>query len=603
MPGLKYFHLNYQLFSLIVLLFITPCGIKAQNPITFVITHTPSYTPEDDTLYLITSIDDWAIAVNPSRQFKLYPDGYYRLTMDIGNTKKFEYKINRGSWNKVEGNNWGDFLANRRFVYNDSLYEIRIEIASWQDLHDTVFPPVKVIVNTIPENTPQDAEIYIAGTFNGWMNNDPAYRLIKGADGSFVGEIQAGLENFNYKFTRGSWESVEGRWDGGMRSNRTYEANQQYNKKIIASIYSWNDLTDGMVWFKVLYLVLFIQCIIMLALLVRYVRIRILSLISILLCFVFFAKFINADFGLLHKLPYLYLLPPLVYSFFVPWMFTWFKAYLGKTEVKICYAHFLPMLPMLWYIHYLNTPVENFYLMVVNNEFTGFFFLSYGYGLIIHIYFSYKLRKLIVVHVAEISNLIYQLYRTLWANCLFSVMLYCTVLLAYFQGVEEKLLVDWLDHLIWIGVGVVVFYYEWFFLSGILTKSVNNDDNLKKELVGYDKWKGLKIKLTELMVEKNIYANPDLTLSDVAVHLGTNTHYVSKLINEGFNKSYNDYINAYRVNAFIEAIKADTEDNTFLYYAFKVGFNSKSAFNRAFKKVTNTTPSDYFSDKKEVTVK
>ncbi len=586
-----------------VLLLIAPLGIKAQNPITFVITHTPSYTPKNDTLYLVTSIDNWEIAANSARQFKLYPDGCYRLTLDVGNTKKFEYKINRGSWNKVEGNNWGDYLANRRFVYNDSLYEIKLEVASWQDLHDKEYPPVEVIVNTIPENTPQDADIFITGTFNDWMNNDPAYKLTRSADGTYVGEIQAGLESFSYKFTRGSWESVEGRWDGGMRSNRTYVANHPNNKKIIANIYSWNDLSDGMVWFKVIYLALFIQSIIVLALIVRHVRVGILILTSALISFVFLAKFINADFGLLYRFPYIYLLPPLLYAFIVPLMYTWFEAYLKKTEMKICYVHFLPMLPMLWYIHYLGTPVERFYLMVVNNEFTGFFFFSYGYGLMLHLYFNYKLRKLIVVHIAEISDLIFQLYRTLWANCLFSALLFCSALLAYIQGVEVKLLVDWLDHLLWIGVGVVVLYYEWYFLSSLFTKSINNKDKLKKELIGEDRWSGLKIKLTELMVEKSIYTNPDLTLSDVAVYLGTNTHYVSKLINEGFKKSYNDYINAYRVNAFIEAIKTDTEDNTFLYYAFKVGFNSKSAFNRAFKKVTNTTPSEYFSEKKEVAIK
>jgi AraC-like DNA-binding protein len=101
-------------------------------------------------------------------------------------------------------------------------------------------------------------------------------------------------------------------------------------------------------------------------------------------------------------------------------------------------------------------------------------------------------------------------------------------------------------------------------------------------------------KLNALMNEEKIFTNPDLKLSSLAEELGLPSHQLSKLINEKFGKSFSDLVNEYRVKEFIKRLN-ETQYETFTIYgiALDVGFNSKSSFNSAFKKITGMTPSEY----------
>ncbi|MEM9987419.1 MAG: helix-turn-helix domain-containing protein, partial [Bacteroidota bacterium] len=72
-------------------------------------------------------------------------------------------------------------------------------------------------------------------------------------------------------------------------------------------------------------------------------------------------------------------------------------------------------------------------------------------------------------------------------------------------------------------------------------------------------------------------------------------HDLSRTINQGFGMNFNDFVNSYRVNAFKEQVlMPECQNHTFLAVALMVGFNSKTAFNRSFKKLTDQTPREYF---------
>ncbi|HEY9168726.1 MAG TPA: helix-turn-helix domain-containing protein [Lutibacter sp.] len=103
--------------------------------------------------------------------------------------------------------------------------------------------------------------------------------------------------------------------------------------------------------------------------------------------------------------------------------------------------------------------------------------------------------------------------------------------------------------------------------------------------------------LDNVMISAKPFLNPNLTLLELASELGISTHYLSQIINEKFNLNFFEYINQYRV----EEVKTKISDPKFENYsllgiAFDSGFNSKSAFNRIFKKFTNQTPSQYKSE-------
>ncbi len=103
-----------------------------------------------------------------------------------------------------------------------------------------------------------------------------------------------------------------------------------------------------------------------------------------------------------------------------------------------------------------------------------------------------------------------------------------------------------------------------------------------------------KEKVTMSMQEDKLYEDAELTLSQLAKKLSTNTSVLSKVINQGFGLNFNDFVNEYRVQAVIELLKAGEQKNqTLLGIAFDCGFNSKATFNRAFKKQVGLSPKEW----------
>lgn len=107
--------------------------------------------------------------------------------------------------------------------------------------------------------------------------------------------------------------------------------------------------------------------------------------------------------------------------------------------------------------------------------------------------------------------------------------------------------------------------------------------------------------VTALMETDKLYENPSLTLSDVARAMGLNRRQVSQLINQGFGQNFNDFVNQYRVKAVKEQFAANKhEEFTILSIALACGFNSKTTFNRVFKKYTARTPVQYLAERSKV---
>lgn len=90
--------------------------------------------------------------------------------------------------------------------------------------------------------------------------------------------------------------------------------------------------------------------------------------------------------------------------------------------------------------------------------------------------------------------------------------------------------------------------------------------------------------------EAGWWREPDLTLARLANHLGTNTTYLSRALNEGAGMSFSTCINRMRV---AEAMERLPEAGNILDLAFDVGFASKASFHRAFKAETGLTPTEF----------
>lgn len=103
-----------------------------------------------------------------------------------------------------------------------------------------------------------------------------------------------------------------------------------------------------------------------------------------------------------------------------------------------------------------------------------------------------------------------------------------------------------------------------------------------------------KRRLKTIMESQNTYLQPDLTLPRLAKTMECSVNHLSQVINAGFGMSFFDYVNRYRIDhAKVLLSNADAEGGAVLDIAFKVGFNSNSAFYAAFKKYVGLTPAQY----------
>jgi AraC-like DNA-binding protein len=93
---------------------------------------------------------------------------------------------------------------------------------------------------------------------------------------------------------------------------------------------------------------------------------------------------------------------------------------------------------------------------------------------------------------------------------------------------------------------------------------------------------------------QKLYLNPTLTLAEFAKEIKLNPKIVSQQINTGLRKSFNDFVNEYRVEEVKKRLNsADLERLTILGIAYESGFNSKTTFNRIFKEFTGVAPRDF----------
>jgi AraC-like DNA-binding protein len=100
-------------------------------------------------------------------------------------------------------------------------------------------------------------------------------------------------------------------------------------------------------------------------------------------------------------------------------------------------------------------------------------------------------------------------------------------------------------------------------------------------------------KLLALMAAERPWLEPELTLAELAQRLRLHPAQLSKVVNLGCGQNFSDFVNRYRV----EEAQRKLADPRFAHYslvgvALESGFNSKSTFNRVFKKLTGQVPGE-----------
>jgi len=96
------------------------------------------------------------------------------------------------------------------------------------------------------------------------------------------------------------------------------------------------------------------------------------------------------------------------------------------------------------------------------------------------------------------------------------------------------------------------------------------------------------------MQEDQLFLNPGLSLTILSQHSGIPQKTISAVLNQHLHKSFNEFINEYRVAAFKERIqKRESNQLTIAGIGLECGFNSQATFQRTFKEITGMSPSEF----------
>lgn len=111
-----------------------------------------------------------------------------------------------------------------------------------------------------------------------------------------------------------------------------------------------------------------------------------------------------------------------------------------------------------------------------------------------------------------------------------------------------------------------------------------------------EKLEAVMKRIAVLMEKEALYEAPELTLGELAAKAGVSANILSQAINTVAGKTFYQYVNDYRIEAFIQAAsRPENRKYTLSSLAYTCGFQSKTTFHKYFKLKTGKTPTDYFN--------
>ncbi|HEX2396346.1 MAG TPA: helix-turn-helix domain-containing protein [Bacteroidales bacterium] len=183
---------------------------------------------------------------------------------------------------------------------------------------------------------------------------------------------------------------------------------------------------------------------------------------------------------------------------------------------------------------------------------------------------------------------------------IFTIWIHTVVAVALVIFIKINFERDLGDYLIGTYISVLLYINGFLVVSRQITPhhEAVREDSLKpkyeKSPLSEEKKSEILNKITVLLEQKKYFSKNTLSLAELAKAVSEPPHYVSQVINEKLDKNFFDLLSGYRISEAKKLLHEKAgEQMTIEDIAEKVGYNSKAAFNKAFKTITGVTPSEF----------
>ncbi|WP_223786585.1 helix-turn-helix domain-containing protein [Marinicella meishanensis] len=270
------------------------------------------------------------------------------------------------------------------------------------------------------------------------------------------------------------------------------------------------------------------------------------------------------------------------------------------------YGHFLPFVAfVLIYLSFYLQPMElkSAYITARRTNgipasvalFAGFKGVHY---LVYMLYILHDLKhqkKRSDLNQEAIHNL-HGLSAILWFKVMVLVLVYGVFILQV-MGFRVFLDSDRLGSLV---LSFIMYLYAlvMFVKPKVLLPQLKAQKYLTSGLTATDKQR-IFAKFEATLNHNKLFTDPDLTLQKLASLLEVKPNQLSQVINEISGDNFYNFINALRIKEACQMML--TSEKSMLSISMDCGFNSKSAFYRAFRKVMGSSPSQFKNSQKKVT--
>jgi AraC-like DNA-binding protein len=178
---------------------------------------------------------------------------------------------------------------------------------------------------------------------------------------------------------------------------------------------------------------------------------------------------------------------------------------------------------------------------------------------------------------------------------IFQVIWLCYLIPYVVPAFTDQMLTIFGWYPIYIPLAILIY---WLGIKGYMVAHIEQLTQKKnteiKNSLSLDEINNITASLKVAMEVDKIYLDPTTSLNTLAKHINYSPKIISAVLNQHLQKSFNEYVNEYRVAEFKEKfLGQDFEHLTITGIALECGFNSQATFQRAFKEFTGVSPSKF----------